>query len=191
MSIEEQIDFLISLIPYSIITFLMGQYIKLHDLWNAIKKQFYVSIDALQTSFEDTYLEFYRVNDMYIPVVTSANKRPYNSEPIWIYNLKRKTFTLEELGSHSSYPIPFIGASLSYKNGLEEENPIGDLSEWIMDQSINGPDGVLPLQVLVGAWRYAQEKILMISYSGFIFSGITCDGDEARYDLKTEKEIVD
>lgn len=185
-------DVLLSLIPYSVITFLLSYYVSLQEIFDSIKQQAIVSIDALQSSFEDKYIEFYKMNNTtFIPVV-ATNKKLYNSEPTWIYNLKTKTFTLEEIGGHTSYPIPFIGASVSYKRDDDSDiTPIGDLSEWIMDQTIKGPDGVLPLQVLVGAWRYIHDKTLMISYDGFLFSGITCDGEEVKYDLKTENEIVE
>ena len=142
---------------------------------------------AIQNSFHEEFLGFVKCNnDQYFPfLMTSATK--YSSDPVWIYDHNGQSFTYAELGFHATTRnLPFIGANLMYKN-----NSVGDLSDWLMDQKVHGPDSTIPLQVLVGAWRFYFDRTYMFSYKDYSLTVITDDGEETTYNLETGKQSIE
>jgi hypothetical protein len=154
------------------------------NYYERIQKQSCKTFYAIQNSFRDEFLGFIQVaNSQYFPFLMTRNTK-YTRDPCWIYNQHEKLFTYSELGVHSSnHNLPFIGASLTLG-----DQTIGDLSDWIMDQKVHGPDAAIPLQVMVGAWRYYFDKTYMYSFKNYKLIAITDDGEEHVYNLENEEE---
>jgi hypothetical protein len=164
--------------------YFLYSYAQLLKYFDKIKSQASITGYAIQNSFRNEFLAFVKCdNDRYFPfVMTSSTK--YSCDPTWIYDNTKKSFTYTELGFHTTHSLPFIGASLVYK-----DQPIGDLSDWLMDQKVHGPVSTIPLQVLIGSWRYYFDRTLMFSFKDYRLEVVTDDGDEKTYDLETGQQI--
>jgi hypothetical protein len=196
---EQQIDaffhyFLVSL-PMSCIPYLMAVYVYSIEALTKVWHQSKISFGALRESFQDDYIRFYEVVNntlvTYIPIVTKQQNM-YNYQSKWIYSISENTFVLCEIHHDvRTHRLPFIGASLEmFENGSTEA--VGDMSEWLMDQSIFAPSAILPLQLLAAAWLYTAKTLdptLVFTYKNMRMRIVTEDGEEKLYALDTEQEI--
>jgi hypothetical protein len=165
--------------------YFLYSYVAILSYIERVKKQSQITFYAIQNSFQNEILGFIQYsNNQYFPF-TMTRFTKYTRDPSWVYNHDTQLFTFSQLGVHSTtHNLPFIGASLSFKN-----ETIGDLSDWIMDQKVHGPDAAIPLQVMIGAWRYYFDKTFMYSFKDYRLTAITDDGEEHEYNLENEEEI--
>ena len=182
-------------LPMACIPYLMAAYVYsvegLAKAWHQTK----LSCRALCESFQDDYMRFYEVVNnsivTYIPIVTKQQNM-YNYQSKWIYSISEKTFVLCEIHHDvSTHRLPFIGASLEMlENGVTEV--VGDMSEWLMDQSIFAPSAAIPLQLLAATWLYTAKTLdptLVFTYKNMRMRIVTEEGEEKLYALDTEQEI--
>ena len=196
---DAQIDtffhYLFVSLPMTLIPYLMSAYVYILDFLNRFWQQTKYSYQALRESFQDDYMRFYEVinNNIttLIPIVTKRQNL-YNYQSKWIYSISEKTFFLCEIHHDSTtHRLPFIGASLEMiENG--ETEVVGDMSEWIMEQSIFAPSAFIPLQLLASAWLYTSQEVdptLVFTYKNMRMRIVTEDGEEKLFTLDSEKEI--
>ena len=192
MSLDTMVDtisqtlltwFTVSL-PAFLLPKLLSFYIFMKTFFEVCKRQSLLSFNALYNSLDYRYIAFFKVNDRYVPVMMN-NTDKYTIEPSWIYNMDTQSFTHVESGlTRTKYNFPYIAASVTHN-----DEAYGDMSEWIMEQSILSNDTLPPLQVLVSAWKYATENIFMYAFNDYKLLVITEDGDELTYDLETEQKV--
>lgn len=194
---EQQIEaffhYILVDIPMACVPYLMAFYVSLMEYSKKGWAQTKLTCMAVKSSFEDTYIRFFETEAnsvvTYIPIVT-GQQNPYNYQSKWIYSLHDKTFVLCEI-SHdaTTHRLPFIGASLEMcENGRTDV--VGDMSEWLMEQSIFAPSAAIPLQILAAAWLYGSaDPTLVFTYKNMRMRVITEDGDEKLFALEDEREI--
>ena len=196
---EGQIDaffhYLFVSLPMACIPYLMAAYVYSVEALVKVWHQTKLSYRALRESFQDDYMRFYDVTNnsliTYIPIVTKKQNM-YNYQSKWIYSISEKTFVLCEIHHDvSEHRIPFIGASLEMlENGATEV--VGDMSEWLMDQTIFAPSASIPLQLLAAAWLYTAQTLdptLVFTYKNMRMRIVNEEGEEKLYALDTEQEI--
>jgi hypothetical protein len=201
VTIDEMIDncmmslfnFFFVRVPMFVLPYLLTIYANMCVLINKCIKQTRCMWVAILNSFDNVYIGFYEIqnnsNTVYLPIVMT-NNNIYNVQTKWLYDIHKKVFTLCEIHHNSTtHHIPFIGASLE----LFEHNSselIGDMSEWLMDQTIFAPNSAIPLQILATTWLYTNsESKLLLSYKNMRMRIVNEDGEEKLYDLETENEI--
>jgi hypothetical protein len=137
------------------------------------------------------YMGFFTFSDtICIPYILSS-KSKVTVEPEWIYEFHSKSFIHLEFGHHIKHKrLPFIGASLAY---IDETNNInmGDLSEWIMEQNICANNELVPLKILVAAWKYSTDNTLFLNFENMYLTVITEEGDELVYNVDTSELVID
>lgn len=193
--IEAFFHYLFVSLPMSCIPYLMATYVYTVEFSQKAWKQTRISWGALYESFQDDYIRFYEVVNnsvvTHIPIVTKQQNM-YNYQSKWIYSIREKTFVLCEIHHDASdHRLPFIGASLEMiENGKTEV--VGDMSEWLMDQTVFAPSAAIPLQLLAAAWLYTAQTLdptLVFTYKHMRMRVVTEEGEEKVYALDTETEI--
>jgi hypothetical protein len=193
--IEAFFHYLFVSLPMSCIPYLMAAYVYAVEFSQKAWKQTKISWGALYDSFQDDYMRFYEVINnsivTHIPIVTKQQNM-YNYQSKWIYSISEKTFVLCEIHHDAStHRLPFIGASLEMiENGKTEV--VGDMSEWLMDQTVFAPSAVIPLQLLAAAWLYTAQTLdptLVFTYRNMRMRVVNEEGEEKVYALDTEQEI--
>jgi hypothetical protein len=183
-------SFLLWLLPTSLISSSVSFYIISKEFLQNTYSQVCKTTSAIKDSFDPPLLAFFKYTDLYLPVVVNGNAQ-YSTLPSWVYNVEAKEFTIpntEEIQMRACR-LPFLSASLVHrKDGHETE--LGDLSEWLGEQNVYGPDGVIPLQVLVGAWMYSkQPPTLLMNYDNLYLKTMNELAEEFTFCVRTEKEI--
>jgi hypothetical protein len=179
---------LLSLIPTFAITGGMRLYIFAYDSFSTLGYQTQRTVAAIKESFSQPILAFYKVGAQYIPVCIQNDVR-YSNLPEWIYTPNTNEFSLMESEEAKSTRLPFIAATLYHKKG-DTEVELGDMSEWITNQTVYAPGGVIPLQVLVAAWMYRQSSpTLLMKYDDLYMKVMDDSAEEAMYHVESEKEI--
>jgi hypothetical protein len=172
-------------LPAFLLPKLLTFYICIKTVFDLCKRQSYLSFNALYASFDHRYLAFFKLNDQYVPVLMNATDK-YTVEPSWIYNMDTGVFTHVDGGlTHRPSNFSYIAASITRNNEAD-----GDMSEWIMEQTVMSNNCLPPLQVVVSAWKYVTETIFMYSFNDYKVILITDDGDELTYDLATEMVVT-
>lgn len=193
--IEAFFHYLFVSLPMSCIPYLMAAYVYTVEFSQKAWKQTKISWGAIYESFQDDYMRFYEVVNnsvvTYIPIVTKQQNM-YNYQSKWIYSISEKTFVLCEIHQDAAtHRLPFIGASLEMiENG--ETEVVGDMSEWLMDQSVFAPSAAIPLQLLAAAWLYTAQTLdptLVFTYKNMRMRIVNEEGEEKVYALDTEQEI--
>jgi hypothetical protein len=172
-------------LPAFLLPKLLTLYICMKTVFDLCKQQTYLSFNALYASFGSRYIAFFKVNDQYIPVFMN-NSDKYTVEPSWIYNMDTCVFTHVDGGlRHQASNFSYIAASITRNNEAD-----GDMSEWIMEQTVLSNNVLPPLQVVVSAWKYMSANTFMYSFNDYKVILITDEGDELTYDLATEKVVT-
>lgn len=185
-------SFVLWLLPTSVISKSISVYLTTTETLSKVYSQVCKTSGAIKDSFDSPLLAFFKYDSLYLPVVVNSNAQ-YSTLPSWTYTADTKEFTIpntEEIQIRA-FRLPFLSASLVYKkNGTE--TVIGDMSEWIGEQTVYAPDGTVPLQVLVGAWMYSKEPpTLLMSYDNLFLKTMNELAEEQTYHVLTEKEIED
>lgn len=187
-------NFMFIRVPLFLLPHILTIYANILLITNKCVKQLKQIWAGVLNSFDDKFIGFYEFldnsNTKYIPIIISS-KNVYNIHSKWLYDLNKKVFTLCEIHHDSTtHHIPFIGASLEVFDDDNSKELIGDMSEWLMDQTIFGPNNVIPLQILATAWLYSTSEKLYVSYKNMRMRIVNEDGDEKVYDLQSECEII-
>ncbi len=168
----------------------MAAYVYAMELWRRFVAQFNRTVTAIVDSLHPEIIVFYEDGQNHYPIATVRRDKHHvlTGHHSWTYDIFNKTFHDEFCVGPRSLRIPYLGASLSYTfpnpdDGAERSISIGDLSDWIADQTIRADTKELPIQVLVAAWAYTQRIPLMIGYKGYVLTVMTEDGDEVSYSL--------
>jgi hypothetical protein len=179
---------LLSFLPTFAITGGMKLYILAYDSISALGYQTQRTVSAIKESFAQPILAFYKVGTQYMPVCIQNEVR-YSNLPEWIYTPNTNEFSLMESDQANPIRIPFIAATLYHKKG-DTEVELGDMSEWITNQTIYAPGGVIPLQVLVAAWMYSQSPpTLLMNYDDLYLKVMDDSAEETMYHVESEKEV--
>jgi hypothetical protein len=195
MAIDYSIDTLINGVVHfflvSVPTFLIPHALSFYLFcMNFIKfviSQTFRTIKAIIESFMDVTIGFYKNSENTYTPVPFITKNVYNIDPEWLYDISVNSFYhIPSANFKESKNIPFIGASLNFGG----HDTIGDMSEWLMDQKIYSNTISLPLQILVSAWRYSFDGVLMTNFENYHLHVITEEGDDIVYDLNCGKEII-
>lgn len=164
------------------------------ETWTAVLRQTTRSIQAVVESFKSDVIVFYQENDMFYPSVEKEHtlRKFMIGDAKWNYHVATKRFVNlgvadDECSEHS---IGFLGASVS-RIVDDSSHFLGDLSEWILDQTVWSNSEDVPFQVLVGAWAYCHGVSLHYNYPGHTFTVMTMDGDEQTFDLQTGQVQMD
>jgi hypothetical protein len=168
----------------------MAAYVYAMELWRQFVTQFNRTVTAILDSFHPEIIIFYEDEQHHYPIATVRRDKHHvlTGHHSWTYDISNQTFHDEFCVEPRSLRIPYLGASLSYTfpnpdDGVERSISIGDLSDWIADQTIRADTNELPIQVLVTAWAYTRRIPLMIGYKGYVLTVMTEDGDEVSYSL--------
>ena len=168
----------------------MAAYVYAMELWGKCVVQMNRTVTAIVDSFYPEIILFYEDNNNHYPIVTVRRDKSHvlTGHHIWTYDIAKQRFYDELCVEPRSFRLPYLGASLTYtfpniEDGSTRTISIGDLSEWIADQTIVSESKDLPLQVLVTAWAYSQRISLAFGYKGYVLTVMTEDGDEVSYSL--------
>ena len=180
----------------------MAAYVYSMELWANCVYQFNRSLTALIDSFHKEVIYFYEDGIQYYPVPTVLREKPefLTGNSTWTYDVKEKQFIEAHLDTSRKHRIPYLGASLTYRipevdTNTQQPYTVGDLSEWIADQTIRSSTNELPLQVLVAAWAYCNRVPLMVGFKGYTLTVMNEEGDEISYslthdDTDTESDVA-
>lgn len=198
-SIDGQVDwfFALCLAPFQILArhalpASMAAYVYAMELWGRFVVQFNRTLTAVIDSFHTEVIFFYEENGKYYPypAVLRDTDHIFLKNYDWSYNVHEKQFLHNSIDEHalSKYRIPYLGASLTYEDPdfvelSQGSRTIGDLSEWIAEQTILGESNNVPLQVLVAAWAYCNRIPLIFGWKGYVLTVMNEDGDEISFSL--------
>lgn len=158
------------------------------ERWAAAIRQATRTIHAILESFKQDIIVFYQHNEMFYPSVEKEHtlRKLMIGDAKWIYHVTTKRFVNLGLADDEclEHSIGFLGASVS-RVVDDSSHFLGDMSEWILDQTIWSDSEDIPFQVLVGAWAYCHGVSLHYNYPGHIVTVMTMDGDEQIFDLQT------
>lgn len=177
-------------LPASLATFVCAM-----ELWAGFVYQFNRTVTAMIDSFHNERIYFYDDGALYYPIViTNRNRqRLFTGNHSWTYDVQKKQFIHEDYdGVTRTHRIPYLGASLLYTIpdvGTCRQVQVGDLSEWIGEQTIQSSTNELPLQVLVSAWAYCQQLSIVVGYKGYQLTVMNEDGDEVSYSLSVNVNV--
>lgn len=170
----------------------MAAYVYAMELWGRFVVQWNRTFSAIIDSFHTEVIYFYEENDNYYPYpsVLRDTYHIFLKNYDWSYDVHEKQFIHNAIDEHSvsKYRIPYLGASLTYQDPEFVElsqgaNTVGDLSEWISEQTILGESNNVPLQVIVSAWAYCNHIPLIFGWKGYVLTVMNEDGDEVSYSL--------
>lgn len=176
-------------IPASLAAFVYAM-----ELWAGFVYQFNRTVTAMIDSFHNERIYFYEDGTQYYPIViTNRNRqRLFTGNHSWTYDVQKKQFIHEDYdGMTRTHRIPYLGASLLYtipSVGTRRTIQVGDLSEWIGEQTIRSSTNELPLQVFVSAWAYCQQLSIVVGYKGYQLTVMNEDGDEVSYSLSVNAD---
>jgi hypothetical protein len=183
-------SFVLWLLPTSVISKSVSVYLSTTETIHTIYSQVCKTTGAIRESFDSPLLAFFKYNNTHLPIVVNTNAQ-YSTLPSWVYTVESKEFTIPNTEEIQIRPfrLPFLSATLIHKkNGVE--TVLGDMSEWIGEQTVYAPDGTVPLQVLVGAWMYSKEPpTLLMSYDDLFLKTMNEMAEEQMYYVLTEKEV--
>jgi hypothetical protein len=190
-TIDTTIDSILNFFCVSVPTFLFPRvlsfYVFVMNFLKFVMKQTFRTIKSIFESFMDITIGFYKNSDDSYTPIQFITKNTYNIDPEWLYDIEVNSFYhLASANYNDSKNIPFIGASLTFGG----HDTIGDMSEWLMDQKVYSNGLELPLQILVSAWRYSFDGVLMTNFENYHLHGITEEGDDVVYDLNTGQQII-
>jgi hypothetical protein len=195
MSLDQILDDVVNLITIQIPIYFIPYFLLFYSFFHAFYEKISVNmmyiINSLDESFRMKYMGFFTLSDsICIPYILTS-KSKVTVEPDWIYEFVNNTFIHSEFGHHIQHKrLPFIGASLAYVDETKMIN-MGDLSEWIMEQNISAQDGLVPLKVLVAAWKYCVDETLLFNFENMYLTVITEEGDEHVYNVDTSELVID
>jgi hypothetical protein len=168
----------------------MAAYVYAMELWAKFVVQFNRTFTAIVDSFHPEIILFYEDGNHHYPIATVRRTKSHviTGNHVWTYDISTQTFHREDCIESRSFRLPYLGASLTYTftnidDVTERTIQLGDLSEWIAEQTVVADTKDLPLQVLVTAWAYSQRIPLEIGYNGYILTVMNEDGDEVSYSL--------
>ena len=198
MPIDQQIDaisnsifsFILWLFPVSTLLQGLNIYTKLSDNISAFYTQFCITASAIKYSFDSPVLAFFKYGTIYIPIPIYNNTQ-YSTLPSWIYTFDRREFTIPntELIHMRASRLPYISAVLTHKTD-STESVLGDLSDWLGEQTVYAPDGAVPLQILVATWMYTKDPpTLLMNYKDMYLKTMDDSAEEHTYNVETEQEI--
>jgi len=176
----------IILLPYALTT-----YAFLLDAGTRIKKQSYISMNALVRSFKSETILFYRYGNAYVPVLSNMSQSQGTFS--WLYSTESSTFYNSSLLTKTTlHNLPMLGANLCYiVKGSDSDTTIsiGDLSEWIADQKVASNSADVPLQVLVSTWSYHTTNTMYYNFNNYILVVTDLEGNETAYNLETGSSV--
>jgi hypothetical protein len=148
------------------------------------------TVESVKNSFDSPILAFFKYGDIHVPMPILESTR-YSTLPSWVYAIHRKEFTIpntEEIQIRGVH-LPYISAVLVHKVG-PVETILGDLSEWLGEQTVYAPEGSVPLQILVAAWMYVNEPpTLLMNYKDLYLKTMNESAEECTYSVETEQSI--
>lgn len=172
----------------------MAAYVYAMELWRRFVAQFNRTFTAVMYSFcPETILFLEDDEHTYFPVV-SFGKRADESRGMitgyheWVYDVSKQQFIHKASETHRTFRLPYLGASLSCSYlvvgfGSTESFDVGDLSEWIAEQTVVASTNQVPLQVLVYAWAHCNKHNITLGCKYYTLTVMNEDGDEVSYSL--------
>lgn len=152
--------------------------------WN----QVCLTTKAVTSSFQDQYIRFYKVGDSYVPIHIFMGDVPHMmpGELQWIYNCSTKVFTEVTASIREERKIPYIAATLTNADGSEI---YADMSEWVGDVYTHSTDAFVPAQVLIGAFAFDTQTMLMRDLSSLYLRCMTISLDEVTINVGTGRDL--
>lgn len=203
-SVDAQFDWLFSwlispirLLAVHALPATLAAYVYGMELWARCVVQFNRTFTAIVDSFYTDVIHFYDENGKFYPFATVLRDKYHLFLKYyeWSYDVHKKQFIHNSADERdvSKHRIPYLGASLTYEDPdfLELSQgsiTVGDLSEWIADQTILASTNKVPLQVLVIAWAYCNRIPLIFGLKGYVLTVMNEDGDEIEYPLTLIEE---
>ncbi len=170
----------------------LSVFVWIMETWTVFLRQTTRIVHAILESFKSDVIIFYHQGDIFYPSVEKENTlhKFMVGDAKWSYNVTKQRFTnLDTSGDEfAEHSIAFLGASVS-RIVDDSTHFLGDMSEWILDQTVWSDSEDVPFQVLVGAWAYCHKVSLHYNYPGHTFTVMTLDGDEHTFDLQTSQEM--
>lgn len=152
--------------------------------WN----QLCLTTNAFRYSFQDQFIRFYKVGNSFVPIHVFMGDVPHMmpGQLQWIYNCSTKVFTEVTATLREERKIPYIAATLTNTDGSEV---YADLSEWIGDVHTHSADAFVPPQVLVGAFAFDTQTMLMRDLNTVYLRCMTISLDEITYNVGTGLDV--
>ena len=183
-------SFLVELFPASMLLEGMRLYTNVSTTLGTAYKQLSKTTRAVKQSFESPVLAFFKYGSSYIPMPIHEHTN-YSSLPDWVYTVDTNEFTIpntEEIHMRA-FHLPYISASLLHKYD-STETVLGDLSDWLGEQIVYAPEGIVPLQVLVSAWMYTNvPPTLLVNYKDLYLKTMNDSAEECIYSVETGEEV--
>lgn len=172
----------------------MAAYVYAMELWSKCVVQINRTLTAILDSFHNEIIYFYEDANHYFPVVTVCRSKPnlISGQTVWAYDIHTRQFIHNEIEEPRLHRIPYLGASLTYTYpgfATRRDETIGDLSDWMADQTILSSTNELPFQVLVSAWAFCNQIPIPFDWNGFHLTVMNEEGDEISYFLSELDDI--
>jgi len=206
-SIDGQFDWFFSFITTHTLPALMAAYVYAMELWAKCVVQINRTVTAIHHSFCNEVLIFLEDDEhTYFPVVSFGESADESRGMLtgyheWSYDVSKQQFIHKASDTHRTFRLPYLGASIScscsvFGLGSTDTFLVGDLSEWIAEQTVVASTNQVPFQVLVYAWAHCNKNNITLGCKYHTLTVMTEDGDEVSYSLgdydsDSDSEIVD
>ena len=172
----------------------MAAYVYAMELWIKCVVQINRTFTAVMHSFcPETILFLEDDEHTYFPVVSFGKRADERRGMItgyheWSYNVSKQQFIHNASETHRTFRLPYLGASLScsclvFGLGSTDTFEVGDLSEWIAEQTVVASTNQVPFQVLVYAWAHCNKHNITLGCKYHTLTVMNEDGDEVSYSL--------
>lgn len=193
-SIDGQFDWFFLFITTHTLPALMAAYVYAMELWAKCVVQINRTFTAVMYSFcPETILFLEDDEHTYFPVVSFGKRADERRGMItgyyeWSYDVSKQQFIHNASETHRTFRLPYLGASLSgsysvFGIGSTEPFDVGDLSEWIAEQTVVASTNQVPLQVLVYAWAHCNKNNITLGCKYHTLTVMNEEGDEVSYSL--------
>ncbi len=180
--------YIVGFFSTSFLTTLIQYYLNVKEgavrAWN----QTCYTTNAVKCSFQTQYIRFYKVGDSFVPIHVFMGDVPHMmpGELQWIYDCSNKIFTEINSATREVRKVPYIAATLTNESGSET---YADLSEWLVDVHTHSTDAFVPAQVLVGAFAFDTQTMLMRDLHQLYLRCMMLSLDEIIYNVGTGKDL--
>jgi hypothetical protein len=201
-SIDTQFDFIIKWIVQTskqfglfCVPYIMAAYLYGIDCWQHVCNQINRTVLATYHSFFQDEIYMYEDQLIHYPIIRTS-KTAYNliyGNLAWIYVPYEHAFYNARISSVSKHKLSYIAASVS-QLGMHADDtvtsiPLGDMSEWIGDQTIWSDSEHIPFQVLLLAWAYQNKIRIAVNFPNYHITVMDMEGNETTFDVATERPL--
>lgn len=186
--VQQFLAYILGFFSPAFLTTVLNTYIYVKDGTTRVWNQTCYTTSAIKYSFQSQFIRFYKVGESFVPIHVFMGDVPHMmpGELQWIYDCTEKTFTEVNSATREVRTLPYIAATLTNEDGSET---YADLSEWLGDVHTHSTDAFIPPQVLVGAFAFDTQTMLMRDLYRLYLRCMMLSLDEVTYNVGTGKDV--